>query len=134
MQGLLEPGGRIFLEVPCALSSLWKRGIPGAKRIYGDHDDHVNSFTPTTLARFCERAGFREEKIFRYSVPLIHRIQGLGLGLTRVPPLLAFANHVVYIGRQIPDWEYLPKSTRRAAQNERGYVWKSMYDSSRKRS
>jgi hypothetical protein len=64
-------------------------------------------------------------------VPLINRIQGLAVGLTRVPPLLALANHVVYVGRKIPEWEYLPNSTRRAARNERGYVWKSMYDSSR---
>jgi SAM-dependent methyltransferase len=122
---LLEPGGRLIIEVPCALPAPWMRRIPGATHVYGDHDDHVNSFSPTSLARFCERAGFQEEWVFRYSTPLINR--RLPVAVTRFPPLSLVAESIVYVGRHIPSWEYPPKATRRAANNAAGYEFKSMF-------
>jgi len=124
---LLKPEGRLIIEVPCALPSPWMKLIPGATHVYGDHDDHVNSFSPTSLARFCERAGFAQEWVFRYSTPLINRIKKMPVGITRFPPFNLVAESIVYVGRQIPDWEYPPKATRRAANNPAGYTFKSMF-------
>ncbi len=122
---LLKPNGRVFLEVPCALPSRWMRHIPGMSHIYADHDDHVNSFSVTSLARFCERAGFAEEWTFRYSTPLINR--SVPVWATRIPPLVSLAQSLVYVGRAIPNWEYPRKATRRAANNSAGYLFRSMF-------
>jgi SAM-dependent methyltransferase len=122
---LLKPGGRLVLEVPCAIPSAWMRRIPGAERLFGDHDDHVNSFSQTSLARFCERAGFAEEWSFRYSTPLITR--DVPVWLSRLPPFTALAQSVVYVGRQIPGWEYPTNATRRAADNRSGYTFRGMF-------
>jgi len=98
--------------------------VPGALHVYGDHDDHINSFSPTSLARFCERAGFVEEKLFRYSTPLINR--GFPVWATRLPVLSMVAESIVYVGRQVPEWDYPPKASRRAASNLAGYTYRSM--------
>lgn len=127
---LLKPGGRLILEVPSALPSRLMRVVPGARHVFGDHDDHVNSFTPSSLSRFCERAGFSEDWIFRYSTPLLNKMPSLPVWLTRIPPLSAVAESIVYVGRQIPGWEYPRKATRRAANNPAGYRFKSMFSSS----
>lgn len=124
---LLKPGGRLIIEVPCALPARWMRAIPGANYLFGDHDDHINSFSPTTLSRFCERAGFAEDWVFRYSTPLIRR--GMPVWATRLPPLAAIGESLVYVGRQIPNWDYPAKATRRAANNEAGYLFRSMFAS-----
>jgi len=124
---LTKPGGRVVIEVPCALPAPWMRVVPGAQYVYGDHDDHINSFTPTSLARFCERAGVAEEWVFRYSTPLINRLKGLPVWATRLPPFNLVAESIVYVGRQVPNWEYPPKATRCAANNSAGYRFRSMF-------
>jgi len=124
---LLKPGGRLFLEVPCALPARWMLAIPGAAHVYEDHDDHVNSFSPTSLSRFCERAGFEELSVFRYSTPLINRLKAMPVWATRLPPFNLVANSIMYVGKQIPDWDYPPKATRRAANNPAGYRFRSMF-------
>jgi SAM-dependent methyltransferase len=123
---LLKPGGRLIIEVPCAPPTFWMRSTPGVGRIYGDHDDHVNSFSPTSLARFCERAGFREHWVFRYSTPLINRMK-LPVWATRYPPFSWAAQSIVYVGQQIPGWDYPRKATRRAADTLAGYRFRSMF-------
>jgi SAM-dependent methyltransferase len=122
---LLKPHGRLIVEVPCALPAPWMRVIPGMEHIYGDHDDHVNSFSPTSLARFCERAGFAQEWLFRYSTPLVNR--QLPVWMTRLPPLSAVADSIVYVGTAVPSWDYPPKATRRAANNSAGYRFRSQF-------
>jgi SAM-dependent methyltransferase len=124
---LAKPGGRLIITVPCALPASWMRAIPGAKYVYGDHDDHVNSFSPMSLARFCERAGFAEEWMFCYSTPLINRVKGMPVWATRLPPFNLVANAIVYVGRQIPNWDYPEKATRYAANNCAGYKFRSMF-------
>jgi SAM-dependent methyltransferase len=124
---LLRPGGRLIVEVPCALPARWMRHAPGIDRVYGDHDDHVNSFSPSSLVRFCERAGFREQWVFRYSTPLIRRFRRLPVWATRVPPLSWVAQSIVYVGQHIPDWDYPQKATRRAANTRAGYRFRSMF-------
>lgn len=124
---LLKPGGRLIIEVPCALPARWMRRIPGMQHVFGDHDNHINSFSPTSLARFCERAGFEEEWMFRYSTPLINKLKKLPVGLTSLPPFNAVAESIVYVGRHIPEWQYPPKATRRAANNPAGYTFRSMF-------
>lgn len=124
---LLKPGGRIVLIVPCAPPALWIRHAPGLNRFYRDHDDHINSFSPASLARFCERAGFRELWTFRYSTPLINRLKTIPVWATRYPPFSWIAQSIVYVGRGIPDWDYPPKATRRAANNAAGYRFRSMF-------
>lgn len=122
---LLKPNGRLVLEVPCALPSPMWRLLPGAEHVYGDHDDHINSFSETSLARFCERAGFAFEWSFRYSTPLVNR--DFPVWLTRLPPFRLAAESIVYVGRQIPEWEYPKKSTRRAANTTSGYVFRGLF-------
>ena len=46
---------------------------------------------------------------------------------TRLPPFNLIAESIVYVGRQIPNWEYPPKATRRAANNFAGYRFRSMF-------
>jgi SAM-dependent methyltransferase len=124
---LLRPRGRLIVEVPCALPALWMRRAPGVNRVYGDHDDHINSFSPTSLTRFCERAGFREQWVFRYSTPLINRFKRMPVWATRYPPFSWVAQSIVYVGQHIPGWEYPRKATRRAANNPSGYRFRSMF-------
>lgn len=124
---LLKPGGRLVLQVPAAAPALWLRRIPGMQAVYGDHDDHINSFSPASLARFCERAGFQEESVFRYSTPLINRISAMPVWATRLPPLNLVAQSILYVGRQVPNWDYPTKATRRAANNRAGYLFRSMF-------
>jgi SAM-dependent methyltransferase len=119
---LLKPAGELVIEVPCALPAKWMRRLPGATRIYGDHDDHVNSFSPTSLARFCERAGFAEQALFRYSTPLVRR--QVPVWAARIPPLSLLAQSIIYIGRQIPEWDYPPRASRRVAENRLGYTYR----------
>jgi SAM-dependent methyltransferase len=119
---LLKPNGKIVLEVPCAMPAAWMRRIPGAEHVYADHDDHINAFSPTSLARMCERAGFSETRTFRYSTPLINR--KFPVWATRLPLLSLVANSIVYIGRQVPEWDYPPKASRRAANNTAGYTFR----------
>lgn len=120
LYALLAPGGQLVIEVPCALPAKWMRWIPGAMRIYNDHDDHVNSFSPTSLSRFCERAGFAEQHLFRYSTPLV--LRNLPVWAGRIPPLSMFSQSIVYVGKQLPDWDYPPKASRQAASNLHGYT------------
>lgn len=82
---------------------------------HGDHDDHINSFSPTS--RFCERAGFAEEWVFRYSTPLINRLKGMPVWATRLPPFNLVAESIVYP----------PKATRCAVNNSAGYRFRSMF-------
>lgn len=123
---LLKPGGRLILETPSAIPALWRRRIPGMERVFGDHDDHVNSFTPSTIVRFCERAGFSEEAVVRYSTPLINR--GVPVGLCGWFPFSLVAQSLVYVGRAIDGWEYPAKSQRRVSTSAKGYSYESTWD------
>lgn len=122
---LLKPGGLLILAVPHAMPAAWMRHVPQLRLLYSDHDDHVNSFSATGLARMCERAGFAHERSIRYCTPLIRR--KVPVWLTGLPVIRTVADAQVYIGRMIPDWEYPEGASRRAADNAHGYVYRSVF-------
>jgi SAM-dependent methyltransferase len=123
IHGLLEPGGLLILETPCKPAREWLERAPFIGRVHGDHDDHVNAFTARTARFACERAGFRTLALFGWSKPLATRLTGLSPLITGWFPLNVVANGVVYVGAQLPEWQYGPQATRRAARNRRGYVY-----------
>lgn len=53
----LAPGGRVVLKVPNF--ACWNRTVRGTRWCGFRYPDHVNYFTPQTLARLVEEAGFR---------------------------------------------------------------------------
>jgi SAM-dependent methyltransferase len=122
LYNLLKGDGRIILETPCAIPNRMMWSVPFLNRVFGDHDDHINSFSQTSLIRFCERAGFAEEWSFRYSTPLVMR--RLPVRVTGIFPFSIVAQSVVYVGRRIPGWNYPPKATRNAADNALGYEFR----------
>lgn len=72
-----------------------------------------------------ERAGFKQERSIRYSTPLVGR--KVPVWLTGLPFVRTIADSQVYVGRSVPDWDYPKKSTRRAADNPNGYIFRSMF-------
>jgi SAM-dependent methyltransferase len=74
---VLKPGGRAFIRVPnfAALN----RRIQGANWAGFRHPDHVNYFTPDTLAQACATAGFDFTLVNRHKIWLDDNIQGLAI-------------------------------------------------------
>jgi SAM-dependent methyltransferase len=120
---LLKENGRIIVETPCVVPNQLMKALPLIDKIYGDHDDHVNSFSQTSLIRTCEMAGFAEEFSFRYSTPLVKR--GIPPRATGVFPLSLLGQSVVFVGRKMKGWNYPSKASREATDSGLGYEFKS---------
>ncbi|MCC7162721.1 MAG: class I SAM-dependent methyltransferase [Anaerolineae bacterium] len=131
LYGLLKDSGLLIIEVPAIPTPprtwLGKLPIRQLRNTFGkeDTDDHINAFSPTTLQYFCERAGFETSEVFLWSRPIVKNWRTLPALWTRFPPFSVFAIDCVFIGKKIPGWDYGPKASRRAAQNVKGYVFKS---------
>ncbi len=116
---LLKPGGLLGLYVPIIprFRRLGLSRIPVLGKYFTGYGaaDHINAFTHSTLAFFCERAGFETLEVSPfYPAPLSI--------FNRIPPFSELVAGCVYVGRTIPDWEYLPKASRRVANNVLGFV------------
>jgi len=57
IHGLLQPGGRLYVECP-------NLGAPFARRSQLFHFAHIHNFTPQTLAMLARRCGYEVERIF----------------------------------------------------------------------
>lgn len=105
---LLAPGGLVAVFVPTIPLFPFLGRLPGVGGYFKGYTamDHVNAFTPATLAFTCERAGFRTLEVAPfYPGPL--RL------LDHVPGLSRLIDGAVYVGRAVADWEYPTKSSRR---------------------
>jgi SAM-dependent methyltransferase len=108
LYGLLQPGGLLAVFVPTIPIFPFLGRLPRIGDYFSGHVamDHVNAFTPRTLAFTCERAGFRTLEVSPfYPGPL--RM------MNHLPGLERLIDGCVYVGRAIPDWEYPQKSSRR---------------------
>ena len=74
---VLRPGGQIFIRVP-NFSSLNRR-IAGAKWPGFRYPDHVNYFTPASLQKAVESAGFKFKIVNRHKIWLDDNIQALAI-------------------------------------------------------
>lgn len=112
---LLKPRGLLAIYVPTIPWLSFLGRVPPLKKYLTGyvHGDHINAFVPSTLRFFCERAGFETVEVSAF-----------------YPGILAPLSHIklidgcVYIGRKIEGWEYAPNATRRAADNQKGFVFK----------
>lgn len=105
---LLVPGGLLSVFVPTIPLFRFLSKLPRVGGYFNGHVamDHVNAFTPLTLAFTCERAGFRTLEISPfYPGPLAI--------MNHLPLASRLIDGCVYVGRAIPDWEYPQKSSRR---------------------
>jgi SAM-dependent methyltransferase len=118
----LRPGGLMVLSVPCRPISRNLERIPFFNYFFDDHGDHVNGYSPESIAYRCERAGLRTRAALRYSVPLARRFTMLPFLLMHLLPLALIGNACIYVGSKVEGWEYPKKSTRRRADNAKGYV------------
>jgi 2-polyprenyl-3-methyl-5-hydroxy-6-metoxy-1,4-benzoquinol methylase len=66
LKSFLRPGGRIHIEVPNLLDPLTSFYDVEPYRDFYYQEPHLYYFTPETLAKVCEMAGFRAEKIFGF--------------------------------------------------------------------
>lgn len=118
---IIEPGGILALFVPTipVLAGRALQRLPVIGKYFTGYlaSDHINAFTPTTLAFTCERAGFETIDVTP-SFPGVLRI------LNKVPPFPSLIDGSTYIGRAIPNWEYAPKATRQVSNNEAGFDWR----------
>ena len=84
-------------------------GFRGSEDTFGYlASDHINAFTPSTVAFTCERAGFE-------TIEVTPSFPGPFSLFNRVPPLASLVDGSTYISRAIPNWEYHPKATRQAS-------------------
>ena len=120
---LLAPGGLVIVETPRKPAFRWMERAPLLRRVYGDHDDHVNAFSDSSLCFFCERAGFELVELLRWSKPLVNRLSWLPPLASGRVPFRPLANGAIYVGRKIDGWEYGPRATRRVAENPRGFEY-----------
>jgi SAM-dependent methyltransferase len=111
---LLRPRGLLALYVPTIPPLPVLRRVPRLKQYFTGylHGDHINAFTPSTLRFFCERAGFETVEVSSFYPGILSPLSHLNL-----------IDGCVYIGRKIEGWEYPPNATRRAAPNEKGFVF-----------
>ena len=116
--GLLKPGGLLLVSVPVIPPFPFLKRLPYVGPYFGGytHSDHVNAFTPATLAFFCERAGFETKEISPF-------YPGIFSVFNKIVRVFSVA---VYVGTKVDDWEYGVNSTRATARNPRGYVYKGM--------
>lgn len=105
---LLVPGGLLAVFVPTIPLFRFLSRLPRFGGYFDGHTamDHVNAFTPGTLAFTCERAGFRTLDVS----PFYPGPVGV---FNHMPGLSRLIDGAVYVGRSIPGWEYPKKSTRR---------------------
>ena len=114
---LLKPGGLLALYVPTVpLIPAFKR-LPRVGQYFNGHGagDHINFFTPQTLAWSCERGGFATLDVSPF-------YPGPMALLNHLPLAQQVVSGCVYVGRKIEGWEYPRKAQRRAADNQAGFV------------
>ena len=80
---LMEPGGWLAVKVPCGRSQWYKERIlaalnPSHPVSLADNLVHVNHFSPSSLAKAIERAGFRRVEI-RTGAPELQALKSSGL-------------------------------------------------------
>ena len=109
---LLEPSGLLVLFVPAisSVGGLALHRLPWIGRYFVGYlaSDHINAFTPSTVAFTCERAGFE-------TIEVTPSFPGPFSLFNSVPPLASLVDGSTYISRAIPNWEYHPKATRQAS-------------------
>jgi SAM-dependent methyltransferase len=103
---LLDPGGSIAVKVPCGRSQWYKERllaalIPSRGISLADNLVHVNHFTPRSLAKALERAGFRDVVVRTAAPELPPRPSFLG----RVSNAFRLA---VYSGARCPGAVHTP--------------------------
>lgn len=128
MRGRLKPGGLLLLGLPplphWRWAELWGKWM--LRLFFGrptplgyTAEDHIYAFTRRTGRFLLERAGFQviEQAAFVSRRPLVN-----GLFNVLCRPAV---DRLVTVARQIPDWEYPPKSTRR--RTETGWEFRPDY-------
>lgn len=66
LKSFLRPGGRIHIEVPNLLDPLaWFYDVEPYRAFYYQ-EPHLYYFTPETLTKVCEAAGFHAEKVYGF--------------------------------------------------------------------
>jgi len=119
LHGLLVPGGLLAVYVPTLplLPELMHLPRVGRYFVGHTHSDQISAFVPATLRFACERAGFRTLEVSPfYPGPL--RV------LNRVPGANRIIDGAIYVGRAIAGWDYGGASTRRSADNARGFEYR----------
>jgi len=118
MHLLLKPGGLLVLYTSMIPWIPWLSHLRGLERYVSGFKAGgvINSFVPSTLRFFCERAGFKTLEISSI-YPGIVRI------FNRVPIMNRLTSVCVYIGQKIDHWEYPENSPRRVALNRAGFVY-----------
>jgi SAM-dependent methyltransferase len=128
MRSRLKPGGLLLLGLPPqphwrwaeALGRLILRLFFGRPTPLGyTAEDHIYAFTRRTSRFLLERAGFEiiEQAAFVSARPLVN-----GLFNVLCRPAI---DRLITVARQIPDWDYPPKSTRRLT--ESGWAFRDDY-------
>jgi SAM-dependent methyltransferase len=98
---LLAPGGWIAVKVPCGASQLTKevwrgRLSSGYRPTVADNLVHVSHFSPSSLARALERAGFTDIRV-EPGAPELPPVAGLRGVLGRMPRLSLY-----HLARRLP--------------------------------
>ncbi|MGB7339257.1 MAG: methyltransferase domain-containing protein [Phototrophicaceae bacterium] len=123
MAMLLKDDGLLGIFVPTIPLVPALRTIPPLKRFTTGYlySDHINAFTPSTLRFFCERAGFDTYEVSPFFPPPLSIIN-------QVPLLNRIVDSVTYVGRKIPDWDYVSGSARHAADNAKGFDYHDWFE------
>lgn len=114
---LLKPDGLVAVYVPTIPLAPAMKRLPRIGGRFSGYlaGDHINAFVPATLRFFCERAGFETLEVSPF-------YPGALAVFNRLPPFNRLIGGCVYVGRKIAGWDYPETSTRRAADNEKGFV------------
>ncbi|MBU0516480.1 MAG: class I SAM-dependent methyltransferase [Proteobacteria bacterium] len=128
MRSRLKPGGLLLLGLPPIPHWRWAEAMGRVilRLFFGrptplgyTAEDHIYAFTRRTSRFLLERAGFQviEQAAFVSRRPAVNRLFNV---LCRPA-----VDRLVTVARQIPDWKYPPKSTRRLT--ETGWVFRNDY-------
>ncbi len=128
MRGRLKPGGLLLLGLPPLPHWRWAEvlGRVILRVFFGrptplgyTAEDHIYAFTRRTARFLLERAGFEviEQTAFVSARPPVNAL----FNLVARPAI----DRLVTVARQIPDWDYPPKSTRRLT--ESGWAFREDY-------
>jgi SAM-dependent methyltransferase len=111
---LLRDEGLAFFVVPMVHKLRVLRHLAPLQRRLGGYlaEDHRNFFTVSSLRLTCERAGYDVTELTAGLGPVVDGT-----------PLIELAPSVMAVLRKSANWEYSPKSTRRAAPNLMGYEY-----------
>lgn len=122
---LLNDGGTLLLESPLRpkYPKIFKY-IPFLRSLYEEHGDHVSFFTPDVLEWNLMRTGFKVKKMRGFSIPIINALKLKKPFISNIWPLSIFRDAIFIEAEKIADWEYPPRSIRKIADNELGYVYK----------